>query len=316
MVYFKRALGLAVLAVIMVALLLAASWVVMPKDNTTQAGMEDAAANGILGESANTIDLCVIGDSEAYRSISPLLLWKQTGGASYVCATSAQKLTYSKIMLERAFQKQRPKVVLLETLAIYRTITPGDVFLNELSNYFPVFRYHNRWKTLQAKDFTGPVQATATDQYKGHHPTKNVDPCQPGQYMVPTEKVAPIPRINRAYVQWLKNLCDEHGARMILMSMPSPVNWNYSKHNGIKDLANQLGCDYVDLNLKTNELGIDWNQDTYDQGDHLNHYGAIKVTNYLAKMFQNMGVLTDHRGQAGYEGWDQALRPYEEDFWR
>ena len=65
----------------------------------------------------------------------------------------------------------------------------------------------------------------------------------------------------------------------------------------------------MDLNLES--LGIDWTKDTFDKGDHLNHFGAVKVTSFLADYLQNRGGLTDHRSDPAYSGWDQALKDYE-----
>lgn len=40
------------------------------------------------------------------------------------------------------------------------------------------------------------------------------------------------------------------------------------RHNEVQALADALAVPYLDLNLNTEELGIDWNLDTLDGGDH------------------------------------------------
>ena len=115
--------------------------------------------------------------------------------------------------------------------------------------------------------------------------------------------------VNQYYVKAIKELCDRHGAQLLLVSTPSPVNWSYERHNGIQKFADELGCDYVDLNLES--LGIDWTKDTFDKGDHLNHFGSVKVTSFLADYLRDRGGLTDHRTDPAYSGWDQALKDYE-----
>ena len=152
-VYIKRFVCMIVFAAGLIGILTASSFVFAPKNNMPQFGMEEVSANGILGERENSIDVLVLGDSEAYSSISPMQIFKDTGFTSYVCATAGQPLDYTVVMLHRAFEKQSPKIVILETDAIYRKISAKNAVISRLSAYFSIFRYHDRWKKLSWNDF-------------------------------------------------------------------------------------------------------------------------------------------------------------------
>lgn len=311
MIYAKRILAFFLFAVFLIAILLAASFVFMPKNNMSEFGMEEAQANGILGEKENTIDVLVLGDSESYSAITPMQIWKDAGYTAYVCGTSAQSLNYTSVLLRRAFEKQQPKVVILETNAIYRKISSNQAVGTELANYFSVFQYHNRWKSLGLHDFTGKAKFTWTDDYKGYRYRTKVDPARQKEYMKPTDKAAGIPNLNIQYVREMKQFCDENGSRLVLVSTPSTVNWNFQRHNGIQKLANDIGCEYMDLNLMNDRIQIDWSKDTRDKGDHLNHFGAVKVSRFLSEYLKETGLLTDHREDPAYAKWNDSLKKYE-----
>lgn len=85
------------------------------------------------------------------------------------------------------------------------------------------------------------------------------------------------------YLGLIKELCDDHGSQLLLVSVPSPKNWNHAKHEGVARYAQENGIPFLDLNRNAaaGELSLDWQQDSYDQGDHLNLRGAEKVTDYL-----------------------------------
>ncbi len=304
-------LSFVMFSVVLAALLLAASLVFYPKNNMSEFGMEEAQANGILGEKQNTIDVLVLGDSESYCSITPMQIWEETGYTAYVCGTSAQPLNYSLVMLHRAFEKQKPKIVILETNAIYRKISSGQALKNKLTNYFSIFQYHNRWKSLGWHDFFGKIEFTWTDDYKGYKYNTTVSPSINTDYMKQTETIATIPTLNVQYVHKIKKYCDDNGSQLVLLSTPSTVNWNYARHNGIQNLASEIGCSYIDLNLMNDQIQIDWSMDTRDKGDHLNYSGAVKVTHFISEYLKETGLLTDHRVDPEYAKWNDSFKKYE-----
>lgn len=314
MVYLKRGASAVIFVAGLIFLLIVTSHIFIPKNNSKESGMEEVSANGILGEKENTIDVLILGDSESYSSITPMEIWKENGYTSYVCGTSLQMLDYSNIMLNRAFEKQKPKIVILETNAIYRNIKEEITGLSELGERFSVFRYHNRWKSLKLSDFDfgREIKYTQTDNYKGYHYNVKVNPSKKKEYMVQTENIAEIPGQNVEYVKAMKEFCDKNNAEFILLSTPSTRNWNYERHNGINKLAEELGCEYIDLNLQDDRISIDWNNDTRDRGDHLNYFGAVKVTGFLSDYLKEKNVLTDHRNDERYSKWNEDLLKYEE----
>ncbi len=288
-----------------------ASIVVSPKNNSPASGMEEVSANGILGEKEDTIDALIIGDSESYSSVSPLHIWNRTGYTSYVCGSAGQTLDYSETLLSRALENQSPKFVFLETDAIYRDVSAQNVLLSSLTGLFDVFRYHNRWKTLNLSDFIEQIDFTWTDKYKGFLLNNKSVPSKAANHMKESNTVQQISSVNRQYVEKIKDICDESGAKFVLLSTPSTINWNYERHNGIQQLADDLNCEYIDLNLKNDTLKINWETDTRDAGDHLNYKGAVKVSDYLAEYLKSSGKLSDHRGDKLYELWAEANKAYE-----
>lgn len=313
MTYIKRIFTLIMFTLGLAGLLIASSYIFLPKSNEKNSGMEEFKANGILGEKDNSIDVLFLGDSEVYCAVIPLQIWQDSGYTSYVCGTSGQTLDYTEVMLKRTFENQSPKVVVLETNAIYRKFTVKNVLFTEVSDYFSVFRYHNRWKTMKIDEINKAPEYAFTDECKGYRlKTLSKPGVKDQSYMAVTDKADPIEKINRNSVEKIKKLCDENGAKLVLVSTPSIKNWNYMRHNGIAALAKELGCAYIDLNLPANEVSIDWENDTVDKGDHMNYFGAKKVTSYLSEYLENTDLLTDKRDNPDYDAWNKALYAFNE----
>lgn len=309
----KHILSSAAFLLILAVLIGAASYVVLPKNNTRAAGMHTPQANGFLGEPENTIDVLFLGNSECYCGFVPMEIWKEQGITSYVSGSSLQRLYQSEQYLRSAFRNQSPKIVILETLAVFTDYGRTDVLSDMAGEWIPLLRYHDRWKSLGAKDFYQPVQYTHVRGDKGYHTFRDIKAADTTGYMSPTEEIRWVPSKNIRHIQNMQEFCQEHGAQLILVSVPSTANWNQANHNGIAAMADSLGILYLDLNLMPEEVPIDWKVDTRDQGDHMNITGARKVSDFIGQWLAETGLFEDKRGQEAYSQWDRFLQEYLED---
>lgn len=298
---------------ILIVILFLLSKVMTPKTNKLEDGMFDVNANAVLGEADNTIDVLIIGDSEVYSGFIPPQIWEDHGITSYCCSTAGQNMAYSLEFLQNTIEKQTPKVVVMETNQFYRKLSFDDSLMNKLGTILPVFKYHDHWKTISLDDFTldAETEYNYTDVNKGYMFVGKTVPADNPDYMYQKLKNEALTQRNLSYTNSIKKLCDTNNIKLVLVSSPSTKNWNNKRHDGMVALAEELGVDYIDMNVLTDEVPIDWNKDTYDGGDHTNYYGASKVTSYLGDYLANMGIFEDHRGDKNYKSWDDSLKAFK-----
>lgn len=259
-------------------------------------------------ESPNTLDVLFLGDSLSYCSFSPIQLWSQHGIASFSGTQSAQNIQEAFYMLKTALKTQNPKVVVLETNTIFRERKGlsgvSDTFSTWGNYYLPAIGYHDAWKTYLSK------KRYAMLDYKGFVLRDLIAPYTGGEYMKKTGKISPISKSNKWYLNKIHELCQQYHIDLMLVSAPSPINYNFEKHNALKTFARHNNLTYIDLNLQVNALKINWKQDSLDNGDHLNLRGAEKVTTYFGKKLSELYQFTDHRQEAKYEFWNTQAKQY------
>lgn len=283
-----------------------------PKDNGKGYGMTNVEAAGIFGEDKNTVDAVFIGDSEAWASISPLNIYEKYGFTSYNCSTPGQQLYYTQTILERVLDVQKPSVIFVDAGILYTELYFGDVAREYARRAIPFFRYHDRWKELQLRDFTQSVKYTHKDPNKGFNFSSLVGPVNEARdYMAPTDAVESISATNQFVLKQIQYFCEKNDIQLVLVRVPDVNHWSYAKHNGTKQYAADNNLPFIDLNLELAD-SIDWSKDTRDHGDHLNYTGAVKVTNYLADYIHKNYALKDHRQDEKYASWDEALKSFKE----
>ena len=70
--------------------------------------------DGFYAEKKNDIDVLVVGSSNSFCTIDPLVLYEEYGIAAYDFGSSSQPLNLSLLYLKEAFKRQNPRVVALE----------------------------------------------------------------------------------------------------------------------------------------------------------------------------------------------------------
>ena len=61
------------------------------------------------------------------------------------------------------------------------------------------------------------------------------------------------------------------------------------------------------MNYYIDEIGLDWKTDSKDGGNHLNLYGAIKVSDYIAEYIHENLEIPDRRSD---KNWNKEYKEY------
>lgn len=288
----------------LVAILYQLSPVFYPSQHTTDTGFGDVLLRSIDYQKPNSLDVVVVGDSEAYAGIIPLQLWKNHGIASHTIAMPKQPLHSIVNKVERVLQHQQPKVIIYETHSLFTETTRVGDMVQRIQDVLPTLRYHNRWKE------SGPLEAPDLDvflQGNVHKYTTVAQAADAKNYKKPTDKVVPIASINRFYFEKLVALCKEKGIRLVALTVPTTKNWSYARHNAVAELTKANDVTYLDLNLEDSVV-IDWAKETYDKGDHLNYFGATKVTTFLGNYLAQLTIFENKRQHPDYHEWNEKLQ--------
>ena len=122
-----------------------------------------------------------------------------------------------------------------------------------------------------------------------------------------------IPATCMEYLDKIRTLCENYGTELILIKAPSiyPV-WYDEWDAQIVAYAEEHGLSYYNFLALAEEIGIDWERDTYDAGLHLNVWGAEKLSSYFGQLLVERHGLTSQKGDAALAAvWAEKCAAYE-----
>ncbi|MGL5042496.1 MAG: hypothetical protein ACRC6X_05300 [Culicoidibacterales bacterium] len=293
------------------SILLLFSSVFTPPEAALHNGVEKQNLGAIFAEKKNSLEVLFLGDSESYAGFSPLQLWESHGIVSFNCGASSSKVRETYFNLRNVLEEQTPKVIVFETNQIFSKENLMTSLQRELegivSKHLPILNYHNHWKNFTGHKVVGKNGEIKADYLKGWRFNDRVKPYSGGNYMRQTEDKEAIQRGEGYYLGLIVKLAKQKNIEIIFVSAPSAKNWTMRKHNRMEAFAAKEGYKYLDLNLSTEQLGIDWKTDTFDEGDHINASGANKVTSYFGNWLKANYTLADYREDLAFVQWNIDL---------
>ena len=289
---------------------------------------------GFYAERQNSLDVVFMGDSNIYNGVSPQELWGDYGIASYDFAVPAACAWTNYYYFEEMLARQHPQVVVLEVNGLTCAETQGEhrkIFDNlplsanklramnderygfsmngKIGMILPVIPFHSRFTELSGDDFRY-AYGYETFVEKGHNLTAQTLPYGGNDYMADNGEKYELPSVAVEYFDKIVARAKQENIQLVLVSVPSTKAWNLAKSSAVQDYASARGLPYVDLNLKTEELGLDWQKDTFDRGEHMNLFGAQKVTRYIGEYLKRGYDLPDRRESEEYADWAEQYRLY------
>lgn len=286
----------------------------------------------------DSIDVLFMGDSSIYKSVSPMQIYEKSGITSYNYSVSSARLYMMYYHLQEVLKTQKPKVVFIDTLTFFydsKEIEPErrksfdylklsgvkvkmihdkvfeSDFIDIVSYYLPILRYHGRWNELRSKDF---IELTR-DHYsvtKGYLISDDYKPNVNGyDYMNPDNRNVVMQDYVKEYFYKIIDLCKENNIDVVFLGIPDRRAWNYESSVLMQQLADETNTKFLDLNDK-DKYPVDWNTDSEDGGMHFNISGAMKITDYVNDYLIDNYDLPDHRNDSKYDMWNEDLKIYNQ----
>ena len=282
-------------------------------------------------------DVIFIGDCEVYANFTPMELYRQQGITAYVRGSSQQLIWQSYYILKETLEYEIPKAVVLNVNAMRYSEPVSEAFhrltidkmrwsdekvgiirasMTEEENFwsyvFPILRYHSRFDELTKEDFQYFLK-TKDNTWNGHLVNQNVLPVE----TLPTKRVLADYRFGDIcydYLEKIRLLCEDNGVELILIKAPSVYPYWYEEYDAqIQKYADEHGLAFYNFLDHVEEIGIDYQLDTYDGGLHLNLAGAEKLSEFFADILAEKHGIPDHRQDPDIAAeYDEKLQAYDE----
>ncbi len=315
---------------VILALLISSAYNALKWKDTT--GEYLSSVEQLYSTPEGLIDVVFVGSSHCYFGIQPAVLWEKYGIASFDMSVSSQDKNSAYHDLIELYKTQNPSVIYvdLHALSYDKQLVVSNVYRNYLSlktspnsialvnKYveeedreafylrFPII--HTRYRELQKNDF---VEYAPNSFGRGEYIT-----CRAGESwldldIVNDPAVGDLSEKNREWLENMIALAEEHNSRIEFIVIPFPVGAEEQAIlNAAEEMLAKENYAYTDYNRMTDQLGMDFQKDFAD-AEHLNVYGAQKLTSLLGEELVKKYDLPDHRGDERYWQWDTDLKWYE-----
>lgn len=314
------------------------SWKYIP--NTSEG--ETDKYLGFYNVPSNNLDYLTLGVSHSFFSINPMQIFAETGIVGYNLGSPSQSIELSYYWLKEACKYQTPKIVFIDISSLlhnekmmdaasvtkallYMRFSPDKINAimdcktqeqNLFEFIFPLFQFHDRWKELTKNDwhktsdkyFLNGAYLGFISSYLACKNEINLDEgthfCMENNILLKSNAVPTISASNKNYFEKIVTFCNENNIKLIPIKAPS-LNWSLQKNQIICDFLQPYDLDLWDLNSEEN-LVINWNMDTADNGYHTNYWGATKTSHIISEFLSSQNLSSSSNN----EYWKRQLTEY------
>lgn len=308
----KRILHTIIFALVLVFVLKMVSWLLVWSENANDM-IENHNGRSIFLEKDNSVDVVALGNSNFYCALDPTYVWEGYGIPMYVWGEPSHRIFEIEHDLKKLFKHQSPKLVFIEASCLMREKSSVNAMNQkvkaDVASVFEAVACHRNVKNF-SPDRLGEWSFTKRCRSKGYCLRTDTKAYTGGDWMKATDKKAVIPDVARRSLERCIRICQENGAEVVLLSIPSPNDWSMKRYNAVSRLAQELDVELLDLNMHMDEIGLDWTKDTCDEGHHMNYRGAKKNSEFLGKYLSEEKSLPDHSGEESYAQWERDCEEY------
>lgn len=328
----KKCIGFVFSSVLIFFSLLFLQRLVMPKY------MESKTMGALTGEYyryGHNHDVLFVGDCEICTAFSPPYLWENYGINSYVRGSVQQTTWQTYYLLSEMLEEETPAVVIFNVAALKYEETVGSAYnrmtldgmkwswykvmaVKEslkkeedfLEYLFPILFYHERITSLKKEDFTWLLR-TKEISYHGYLMINRVVPYEPVKD-VNMEAEGMLSLRSFEFLDKIKDLCEERNIQLLLIKGPGILPyWYECWDKQVEDYAEKNQLRYVNLLEKNDEIGIDYEKDTFSGGRHMNVSGAEKMSEYMGRLLLEEYEIADRRNEKELKiEWGKELEKY------
>lgn len=289
-------------------------------------------------DSTKKHNIIFIGDCEVYENFSPVTLYEKYGLTSYMRGSAQQLIWQSYYMLEETIKYEKPDVVVYNVYSmmhskpeseaynrmtldgmkwskskinsIKASMTPEESFV---SYVFPLLRYHSRWNDLKAEDFKYLFHRDKKT-FAGYLMRADVKPFVNAPAF-PALIDTDFAQVDYDYLDKIKNICNDNGIQLVLIKAPTLVpHWYDEWDEAMVKYAKDNNLFYINFLYEDilAESGVDFTTDTYDAAQHLNVYGAEKMSEYFGKILVDKYKFTDYTSDSKVKAeWEDIVKGYK-----
>lgn len=292
---------------------------------------------GFYKEPDNSIDVALFGPSQIYTGFYPPLAYAQHGFTSFGLSTAAMPSSLYLPALKEMRSRQNPQLYVFEIWGFFykqkdqykqealrrfidnmpssenKTETIQNLIPQEDQLYFrfPFLKYHGSWeragtcwRVMQQKQSINRRGYSVMKNFSST-PSKNTSKCKSLSVKISPEGME--------HLKALLEYCKAEQLSQVLFTAFPVINMDLSD-DSLKEafaLIRSYGYDFLDMNTKVSEIGLDQKRDFYNQS-HLNVYGAEKMTDYFGGYIaEHYDIVREHT-KAVTEEW-QNCAAYNDD---